>query len=54
MTFRDGYRSVVNPLARCWGRLVMAWHLRWFIRAWAGLADLDQEALIRGELRLRK
>jgi len=44
----------VNLLARCWGRLVMAWHLRWFIQARDALADLDQEALIRGELKLRK
>ncbi len=44
----------MTPLARCWARLVTAWHLWGFVRARAGLADLDQEALIRGELKLRK
>jgi hypothetical protein len=53
MTFRDGCRSVVNPLARCWDWLVMARGLWCFVRARDALADLDQEALIRGELKLR-
>ncbi len=54
MTFRDRCRSVVAPLARCWDWLVMARGLWCFVRARDALADLDQEALIRGELKLRK
>ncbi len=54
MTFRDRCRSVVAPLARCWEQLVTVWHLWCFVRARDALADLDQEALIRGELKLRK
>ena len=44
----------VNPLTRCWEQLVMAWHLWRIVQAGDALADLDQEALIRGELKLRK
>jgi hypothetical protein len=44
----------VNLLARCWEQLVTVWHLWCFVRARDALADLDQEALIRGELKLRK
>ena len=54
MTIQGCLWRAVAPLARCWGRLVMAWHLQWFIQAGDALADLDQEALIRGELKLRK
>ncbi|MFA7154008.1 MAG: hypothetical protein WC072_09470 [Methanoregulaceae archaeon] len=54
MTFRDGCRGVVNPLARWRDWLVMVRGLWCFVRARDALADLDQEALIRGELKLRK
>ena len=43
----------MTPLARWWGQLVMAWHLWRIVRARDALAALDQEALIRGELKLR-
>jgi hypothetical protein len=54
MTIQWCLWRAVAPLARCWGQLVMVWHLWRIVRARDALADLDQEALIRGELKLRK
>lgn len=53
MTIQGCLWRAVAPLARWWGQLVMAWHLWRIVRARDALADLDQEALIRGELKLR-
>jgi len=54
MTIQGCLWRAVAPLARCWDWLVMARGLWCFVRARDALADLDQEALIRGELKLRK
>lgn len=54
MTIQGCLWRAVAPLARCWEQLVTVWHLWCFVRARDALAYLDQEALIRGELKLRK